>query len=184
MNVTQFPPALVALLEQAADEFGVDRLLFACLVHRESGGDTYAYKPEAHYRYLWDVKANAPFRRLTAAEIASEVPPADFPFIAGSREQEWWAQQASWGLCQVMGAVARERGFRGGFLPELTRPEVGARFGAMHLGRLLKRFRDDRNSEALALAAYNAGDPTSPVGKAYAEAILKARDTLARELRA
>lgn len=179
--IPKFSPALVSILDNAADEFGIDRLLFACLVNKESGGDTDAIRPERHYRYLWDVKANAPFRRLTQPEIDSLAAPVGFRSLAGSAEQEWWAQRMSWGLCQSMGAVARENGFRGPFLSALCKPEIGALYGAKHLARLLKRFKGD---EADALAAYNAGTPDSDVGKAYARSILLAREELARELKA
>ena len=87
---------------------GLPPLLITALVEQESAGDPYAWNPEPRYRYLWDVKRNAPFRTPTEAERASEIPPHDFPTLGGDRDQEWWGQQASWGLMQVMGAVARE----------------------------------------------------------------------------
>lgn len=178
--IPKFSPALVSILDNAADEFGIDRLLFACLVQKESSGNTWAWNPEPRYRYLWDVRKNAAFRRLTAEEAISPTPPADFPTLAGDRDQEWWGQRASWGVAQVMGAVARERGFKGAFLTELCDVHTGAFLGAMHLGKLLARHKN----EADALASYNAGTPDSDVGKAYAKSILLAREELARELKA
>ncbi len=80
-----------------------------------------------------------------------------------------------------MGAVAREHGFTGLFLTELCDPRIGSFLGAKHLAKLLKTHKRD---EATALAAYNAGDPSSPVGQAYAKSILVAREELARELKA
>lgn len=60
----------------------------------------------------------------------------------------------SWGLFQVMGQVARERGFDGRFLPELCDPETNARVAAEHL--LWGKARGDGSWEQ-ALAAYNGG---------------------------
>src|SRR5688572_9407095 len=102
-----------ALIQSAAEEHALDPELLEAQVFVESGDNAHAWNPEPAYRYLWDVRQGRPFRPLTPAERQSEVPPADFPTLAGDRDQEWWAQQASWGLLQVLGAVAREDGFRG-----------------------------------------------------------------------
>ena len=45
-------------------------------------------------------------------------------------------QQSSWGLMQIMGAVARERGF-GGWLTELCDPTVNMEWGCRHLRWML-----------------------------------------------
>ena len=63
-------------------------------------------------------------------------------------------QQISWGLMQVMGAVAREHGFTGWF-PQLCEPVVGLRYGLRHL----LRFHDRYQSWHDAIASYNAGSP-------------------------
>jgi hypothetical protein len=104
------------------------------------------------------VARNRPFRTLTQAEIASEAPPRDFPFLAGDRDQEWWAQQASWGLMQVMGAVARECGFHGNYLSQLLDPEEGTEFGCRHLAILKGRYIQVYGWDGV-IAAYNAGSP-------------------------
>src|SRR5687767_808548 len=96
-----------------ARDHGLDPRLLRAQVLQESGGNTWAYNPEQRYRYFWNVKLWKPFREVTDPECSSEFPPVDFPTLAGDRDQEWWAQQASWGLMQVMGAVAREHGLRG-----------------------------------------------------------------------
>jgi hypothetical protein len=99
------------LIEEAARTSGLNVDFVTAIVLVESAGDPFAWNPEPRYRALWNVRTKAPFRALTDAEIASEVPPVDFPYLLGGRDQEWWAQQASWGLMQIMGAVAREEGF-------------------------------------------------------------------------
>lgn len=164
-------------IASAAKDFGLPFWLVAAVVQVESEGNAWAWNPEPPYRYLWDVKRNAPFRALTAAEIASERPPADFPVLQGDRDQEWWGQAASWGLMQVMGAVARERGFRGPYLTELLNPEAGIHYGCAHLAHLHKRF-DAHGGVAAVIAAYNAGSPRMDGGRfvnqGYVDKVLKA----------
>lgn len=166
------------LIEREARIHGYDSDLLAALVQVESSSDPHAYNPEPRYRYFWNVKTHAPFRKVTDAEIASKVPPADFPSLAGDRDQEWWAQQASWGLTQVMGALARERGFRDPYLTRLTDPELNLMIGGGHLAGLLVWARGD---EAKALGAYNAGRGgwNSPAGQRYSAKVLKVRREMA-----
>ncbi len=166
--MTAFRP----LIESNARRFGISADLVEAVVLVESAGNPSAWNPEPHYQYLWNVRTNAPFRTLTAAERASEVPPADFPFLAGDRDQEWWAQQASWGLMQMMGGLARELGFRGPYIPELVRdPELCLTLGCGHLLRLLIWAEGNVKQ---ALGAYNAGKGgwDSAAGRAYAEKVV------------
>lgn len=149
------------LLERVApwaDLHGLPRALVAAIVEAESAGEPWAWNPEPRYRYLWDVKRLRPFRALTPEEIRSEVPPADFPALAGDRDQEWWAQRASWGLMQVMGAVAREAGFRGPWLPAILEVQANLDLGCKHLARLRQRFFGEHGWGGV-INAYNAGGP-------------------------
>ncbi|MBK9496775.1 MAG: lytic transglycosylase domain-containing protein [Xanthomonadales bacterium] len=125
------------------------------IVQAESSGDTWAYKPEPPYRYLWDVKRGRPFRDLTMAERTSENAPHDFlaPVPSVDPDAEWWGQQASWGLMQVMGAVAREVGFGGPYLTALCDPALGLHIGCTKLRRLLQAYGDAE----MAVSAYNFG---------------------------
>lgn len=63
-------------------------------------------------------------------------------------------QMTSWGPMQIMGSVARERGFLG-FLPTLCQPDLGIYFGCKHLKTFILKHKnlDD------AIASYNAGSP-------------------------
>jgi hypothetical protein len=131
--------------------------LLRAIVLVESGCDAYAWNPEPAYRYLWDVVHQLPFRALTDAERASEVPPKDFPYLVGARDAEWWGQQASWGPMQVMGGVARELGLTGHF-PALCDIHLGIDFGARYLTSLRKRFQSTYGWRGV-VAAYNAGSP-------------------------
>lgn len=150
--------AIAALVARAIERHALPARLVTALIAVESGGDPWAWNPEPHYRWLWDVKKNMPFRAVTPREIASEKPPADFPSLGGDRDQEWWGQQASWGLMQVMGAVAREHGFAGLYLPELCDAETNIEHGCRHLVRLARRHRP-RYGWPGVIAAYNAGSP-------------------------
>lgn len=141
-----------------AARFGLPERLLAAIVQVESGGDIHAWRVEPHYRYLWDVSRAAPFRRLDSDERRSEIAPYDFPHYGhSSRNTEFWGQQSSWGPMQIMGAVAREHGFRQPF-PALCTHAYGVLYGAIHLASLRNRFLQNYGWEGVA-AAYNAGSP-------------------------
>ncbi len=130
------------------------------LVAVESAFDPSAWNPEPKYNYLWDVKRNKPFRRLAADELASKFPPRDFPAPPGvDPDAEYWGQQASWGLGQLMGANARALGYAGKFLPGLVLdPAEGLRLAFEHLSRIRKQFHAATGWQGV-VAAYNAGSP-------------------------
>lgn len=138
----------------AARVAGLDAALVMAVVMVESGGDEWAWNPEPKYRYFWDVRAWAPFRHVSDAEIANEAPPSDFHQLKGDRDQEWWGQQASWGLMQIMGSTAREHRCQVPYLSELCRPSLGLYYGCAHLASLVRWAEGDTLK---AVAAYNAG---------------------------
>lgn len=142
------------LIERAAAAHRLDPDLLHAIVRVESGGDPHAIRYEPRYPYLWDVKRERPFRDLTLDERGSSSAPPDFPALRPcSRDTEWTAQRMSWGLCQLMGAVARELGYVGTFLPGLLDPAINLEFGATLLAKLLTRTK----STDKAVQAYNAG---------------------------
>lgn len=157
MKVT-VPNLFDTLIGRLADEFGLPFTFVKAIVWQESHGRPFAFKPEPPYLWLWDCTTNRPFRRITPVERASEHAPKDFKAIRGSvaDDAEWWGQQISFGLLQVMGAVAREHGFRGEFLTELTQPAIGLEYGCKHLASLRVRFGP---AWGHVIAAYNAGSP-------------------------
>ena len=67
-----------------------------------------------------------------------------------------WGRATSWGLMQIMGQVARERGFRGDF-SELLQPEVGLYWGCRQLAVLKERYFK-KHGGAGVIAAYNQGN--------------------------
>jgi len=166
-------------IEGAAREQRLDPNVVEAVVLVESGADPWAFNPEPRYRYFWDVTFNKPFRRLTAAELASKRPPNDFRAIriGIDPDTEWWGQQASWGLMQVMGAVARERGFRGPFLSMLCEPSIGLAFGCSHLAAYLRANGGDLER---AVQAYNAGPGGvgSPLARIYSTKVFRALEQI------
>lgn len=168
-------------IQSEAQLQALDPDVVLALVMVESGQNPWAWNPEPKYRYLWNVKTKAPFRAITAAEGAAEFPPVDFPTIGGDRDQEWWGQQASWGLMQVMGAVARERGFKGIYLPELVNPAVNLAIGCAHLASLVAWAKGDVPQ---ALAAFNGGkggNGARPFRNAeYSEKVMKTKLRISR----
>jgi hypothetical protein len=146
-------------IQKAAEKFKLDFNLIYAVIVVESNRNPFAWRAEPHYRYLWDVREHRPFRLLTQDEIRGDAAPADFPFLreVNSRNTEWWGQQASWGLMQVMGAVARELGFVYEF-PALCNPENGIHYGCKHLANLRDRFLEKHGWNGV-VGAYNAGAP-------------------------
>lgn len=166
-----------ALITAAATKHRLDPLVVLALVHVESGGNTYAYRPETAFRWMWDCRQNRPFRALTPDEARSKVPPPDFTALTGNPQQEWTAQQASFGLCQVMGAVARELGFRGPFLLELVDPQLNLDLACRLLAGHLVWAKGDISK---ALGAFNAGrgGATSAAGLTYSAKVLARKKSL------
>lgn len=162
------PPAIAPHIVAVANRHALPVHLIAAICAKESSFHPGAWRPEPVYRFLWNVAKGEPFRRLTPAEIASETPPSDFPKLGGPSAQEWWGQQASWGLMQVMGANAREHGFRGVYFTDLCDPEIGLEFGCRFMARLLAR-----NPVEDALSAYNAGSPTPKNAETYVAPIMR-----------
>lgn len=165
------------LIRSHAHLYGIDPRLVEAVVTKESSGDPWAWNPEPPYRYLWDVRKNRAFRPLTPVERTSEAPPTDFSSLVGDRDHEWWGQQASWGLMQVMGAVARELQCRAPYLSILCLPQQGLNYGCKHLASQLRWAQGD---EAKALSAYNAGRVVSSQGMQYAKAVLAIASNLER----
>lgn len=171
---------LAHLIEGNAKARGLEPALVAAIVMQESSGDPWATRFEPGYRWLWDCNARAPFRHLTSLEVAASRPPLDFSSFPGvAIATEWAGQRTSWGLMQVMGAVAREHGFRGRFLSELTDPATGLKYGCTLLATLYERWHGavPGGMEAV-LSAYNAGHPTEANRDAYVWPVLRLREKI------
>ena len=89
-------------------------------------------------------------------------------------------QMTSWGLMQVMGAVARELGHTGP-LSDLLNPATGLFYGCLHL----RRFKAKYEVWPDVIAAYNAGSPRRVAGQigpyvnqSYVDKVLAAWNSL------
>jgi transcriptional antiterminator Rof (Rho-off) len=146
------------LIHLSTSRYNLSPILVEALVLKESGDDPWAFNPEPTYRYLWDARHSRPFRSLSSYELSLKTTPPDFYDLVGNRgawaDHEWLGQQASWGLAQIMGAVARERGFTGHYLTQLCDPQVNLELACQHLRILLDWAEGDLWKAA---AAYNGG---------------------------
>jgi hypothetical protein len=146
-------------IDRAAREQGLEPWLLAGLVAVESRGNRLALRYEPHYRWLFGDQAWEDLKR-----------PAGL-----TRETEFCCQRMSWGLCQVMLAVAREYGFDG-WPPALCDPELNLHYGSLHLARQLARERKrppagGREPDALwrALRRYNGSEDYPPLVLGWSE---------------
>lgn len=167
------------LIDRFATRSALDLNLVEALVLQESNGVPWASRFEPNYRWLWDVRAKAPYRAPSDHVLKQFDPPPDFPSMGDiSRATEWIGQRMSYGLMQVMGAVARERGFPGDRpLDELCDPEINLSIGTDLLSSLMRWAGGDL---AVGLGAYNAGrgGAKSDAGKRYAAKVLAIRADL------
>ncbi|HKN25309.1 MAG TPA: transglycosylase SLT domain-containing protein [Candidatus Acidoferrum sp.] len=120
--------ARVALAKKWAVKYGLDPFLVCALIEQESGWNPWAmrYEPGFLQRYIANMK-------LEPTEAA--------------------ARATSFGLCQVMGQTAREKGFQGKFLTQLCDPDVGVELGCRKLQECFAVHGDPETS----LLAYNGG---------------------------
>jgi soluble lytic murein transglycosylase-like protein len=122
------------LIEQAkyqARLYGLDGALVCAVIEQESQWDTYAirFEPAFEKKYIHPALPEAP----TTEEVAKAM---------------------SFGLMQVMGEVARERGFKGRFLSSLCDPEIGMHIGCEYLKHILDNHAGD---VAASLQRWNGG---------------------------
>ena len=137
--MTDLPPVLdqdtVALIERVAQEEKIPANILKAIVRVESGGRTDAVRYEPEWRYF-----NSPHDWASRFGIT---PATEGVF-----------QSMSWGLCQVMGATARDLGHTG-MLTDLLKPELSLRYGAKLIRSHVERYGEDAESDII--AAYNAG---------------------------
>ena len=120
---------LIALAHAAAKNHALDPALVCAVVEQESSWDPHAirYEPAFRMRYV------APLGLSATEEIARSI---------------------SWGLMQLMGQLARERGFTGRFLSALCDPAAGLDVGCAVLASKLAAAGGE---VAQALALWNGG---------------------------
>jgi len=127
-------PEIKKIATEKAEEFGIDPALVQAFIMVESSGNPLATRYEANFykRYI------APMLHENAITL-----------------EEATGRATSWGLIQVMGQVAREKGFKEPF-ETLLIPEEGLHWGLKHLKRFIKKYPDNLDD---AIVSYNAGSP-------------------------
>lgn len=162
------------------------------IILQESSGRYVATRYEKKYKWLWDVQANAPFTfpeptskmkpaaKTSAAEglpvpvVAKkkDVPPSTFKGLDGvtTALEEWKGQRTSWGPMQIMGAVAREYGFKGKF--EELNTNKGIFYGVKHFQNLSRRFLAEHGISGV-LSGYNDGDSNPANNQSYVDGVTK-----------
>jgi soluble lytic murein transglycosylase-like protein len=137
--------ALTLLIESHPDRGSLPVACVLAICTVESNGNPWAYRHEPGYRWI------------TGASIS---------------HSERMGQMMSWGLMQVMGAVAREHGFKGWF-PQLCDPVVGLSYGMKHLQKYWAKHQNWPDT----IASYNAGHPVMVEGvyrnQEYVNKVLK-----------
>ena len=160
-------PELWTLLKAAAKSFGMDPFLLAAQVLQESAGDSTATRYEPGYRWTWPPPKSKLLPRII------------YPIAPCSKDTEAVMQRVSWGLLQVMGALARELGYRRPFLSGLA----GDADTALELGCLWMRKKLDAYATVeQALSAFNAGSPTLANQANYVRPIIAKAEALRREI--
>lgn len=132
--------SIAPLIIDASKATGIAPTLLAAVIHQESGGSPYAvrYEPAFFKKYL---------ETKTRKTLEGYVPERC------SFETEVRMRSTSFGLMQIMGQVARERGFKGEFLTELVDPKTNIKWGSEFLQTLLLKHSDTEK----ALLRWNGG---------------------------
>lgn len=147
-------------------KIGIPLSLILAIAEVESNLDQYATRFEPGYRWLWNCQLNKPFRRLASVEVInSSSAPSDFPSpndagynFYSNADTEWTAQRTSFGPLQLMGAVARERQYKGPLVALCCDVELSAKWAITHLSWLMNRYYDKHDYGGV-ISAYNAGRP-------------------------
>lgn len=133
------PNIMVKIAEYAAAH-GVDPAIVYGICKRESGLDYLSVRYEPGYRLLYKPESVKPSQCSLMTEEA--------------------LQRMSFGIMQVMGAVARELGFIGWLTEFAINVDEQLKFGCIHLSRMI-----DMHGLSAGISAYNAGTPRrTPAG--------------------
>ena len=131
------------LATEIAKEHNLEARLVFAVIQVESNWNTYAFRYEPNFRWLWNVEEAAKKNHVTVDSMV-------------------FAQKTSFGLLQVMGAVAYEHELMNEENPHERLPTVlcnpwhGIVYGCRHLQLKSDLYGPDPE---LIYAAYNAGSP-------------------------
>lgn len=142
------------LINENEELYKLPKNLLSAIIMKESSWNDNVVRYEPHYAWVCDVKGFA--KRINASEATEQA-----------------LQMTSWGLCQIMGAVAREYNYQG-WLTDLLKPELNLKYGARHLKAYLTRHPAGITD---AISSYNQGTPRKdPRGRylnqAYVDSVL------------
>jgi soluble lytic murein transglycosylase-like protein len=139
--MTLVPQIIRETINIKAAEFDVDPDLIEAFVMTESSGNPKAtrYEPNFYKAYIQPLLVKQLLTPMEAIDRAT-----------------------SWGLMQIMGQTARERGFNSPFI-DLYEPATGLHWGITHLKKQMKRYKEQ--GEDYAIAAYNAGSARMENGR-------------------
>lgn len=150
------PKRMKTLIQSYAAQFDLPEWLVGAIVRVESGNSPWAmrYEPTFYRLYIADLQV--------------------YPISPCSLMTEKMGRATSWGLMQIMGQVARERGFTGAFLSSLCQPEMGLEWGCRQLVHLTARYKVSESWEPV-IRAYNGGNPRAD-NLDYVKKVMAARE--------
>lgn len=126
--------SVITIIDKYTKQFNLNYSHVCGIVKTESNFDPFAYRYETNYSYLFKVSTFA--QKLNITENSEKI-----------------LQKSSYGLMQIMGAVARERGFEGQLL-QLVDPDINIYYGCKHL----KWYSDNyKYKDTDLISAYNQG---------------------------
>lgn len=129
--------ARFALATKYASKYGLDPVLVAAVCEQESSWNMWSTRFENGFLHAYIKPANPEQPTTRELHLAT-----------------------SFGLMQIMGQTAVEKGFTGKYLTELCDPDVGVDFGCKKLQACIKKVNGDVQA---ALLCYNGGgDPSYP----------------------
>lgn len=154
MGRTYIIAQVLGLIGDAAKKHNLDFWTLVAQVEKESSGNPLAMRLEPHYKWF-------------------------YPRGTTPKGDEFDFQSTSWGLLQIMGATARELGYKEQAhkwpdSPLKDDPAKALDLGCRYLVRQIMRYGSLRDG----LSAYNAGRATPNNFGAYVEPILERADEL------
>ena len=153
--VTFEPYVIKSAIKRSSREFDLDPSIIYGICQTESAMNPYAirYEPGFFKRYI---ESNDMV--LKQAQKIKGV----------STLTELRMRAVSFGLMQVMGQTARERGFDKTFLTDLCKPWIGVEYGCRIFNIKLRKYE----VLSMAISAYNAGKPVES-NQAYVNKVLR-----------
>lgn len=130
--------AIQDLIKLSSEKYGIPFRFLLALAKRESSLNPLSIRYEPGYIWTYSVKEM-------------------YEIVNCSRDTMEMMQKTSWGVCQIMGAVAYEHGLRD-WATKLLDPEINLKFACEYIHVLLRRHSEVKLENPLDVyACYNAG---------------------------